>query len=505
MKSKITKIQILKNGVVILLAMMFMLTPIAYAATSLDDSTTPSGSNGTTNNNVGSTIENNTVVENTVTGNNTIGNTATESGSTEGGSSSGGLSWKEIFYGKVGAAADDIKKKLDAGETKIEISDEIQLRAIAELVNNGKNDFKGITVLLTNNIVIESDEEWTPIGTEEVPFQGRFLGCEVDDQGNPVDKTKGKKISNLEYLKTGKTYEELTNVGLFGVIGSEAQVYNILLDNFNINIFYDASDIVANKNSTAGTKNTYYYNVGNMAGINEGTIKNCYVVSDIKGGSQVGGFVGTNNGTIMNCTNYGVTMGYDIVGGIAGYNKGRIEQCKNIGDVKGAEQDIGGIAGILDSGDINLSHNKGNVQGNISSDEETRVGGIAGASASNSGSIKYCMYEGKTTYKGDQKSVYGILGNWNNDNAGVVYGCIAKDPNFSADGDDNQVGFLNQDSTNNWEYNWGESLLNPALDNLSTKGKCGFVVKDPISYSDYTNGWKNVVGTAYTWRTSWYD
>lgn len=275
MKSKNPKIQILKKELVIFLALMLITAPILLA--------TQISSNDISKSN----------------------------------SSFLNVNLNELIYGKIGLAVNDIKEKLEAGESIIEINDEIQLRALAEIVNDEKNGLEGITILITDDITINSDEEWIPIGTEETPFQGNFVGGELDEE-NKIDTSIERYIDNLQFTKDGKEYDELINIGLFGVIGETGLVQNIITYDFNIDILYDSVEEYIN---------TYYYNAGNIAGMNKGTIKDCVNYSDIKGGTCVGGIVGYNEGKISNCMNAGIIMGNDNTDGIAGQNIGKIENC----------------------------------------------------------------------------------------------------------------------------------------------------------------------------------
>ena len=59
---------------------------------------------------------------------------------------------------------------------------------------------------------------------------------------------------------------------------------------------------------------------------------------------NVGGIAGVNNGTITGCSFEGSIDLNKNVGGIAGVNEGRIESCTNRASVKG-EENTGGIAG----------------------------------------------------------------------------------------------------------------------------------------------------------------
>ena len=120
-----------------------------------------------------------------------------------------------------------------------------------------------------------------------------------------------------------------TATGLFGYLGSTAEVKNIVLSNC---VFY------------------YGLPMGSIAGNNEGIITDCHVASDVSvrgiGGGYgyqvsyiIGGIVGQNSGTVSRCSFAGmVRRGNDTFineryqyGGIAGYNEGTLSDNVVIG------------------------------------------------------------------------------------------------------------------------------------------------------------------------------
>lgn len=128
-----------------------------------------------------------------------------------------------------------------------------------------------------------SGTEWEPIGTETTPFDGIFDG-------------QGHIIRNLFIKDATKDY-----IGLFGVTGESAELKNFAIVSGNIE------------------GNNY---VGNITGMNNGTIHHCYNMSEIrKAGKYSGGIVGYNAGTIHHAYNVGlVTETAEYSGGIAGFN-----------------------------------------------------------------------------------------------------------------------------------------------------------------------------------------
>lgn len=93
----------------------------------------------------------------------------------------------------------------------LEVSNEADLRALSERVNGGDamSDFK---VLLTDNIVVDSNTPWIPIGdTQQTPFSGEF-----DGQG---------------YSITGFHVDQEINGGLFGYL-KDAKIYSLTVGSF---------------------------------------------------------------------------------------------------------------------------------------------------------------------------------------------------------------------------------------------------------------------------------
>ena len=198
MKSKNTKIQILKKGILLILMLALVLPSSIYATASL-------------------TLQASTAIE-------------------------------KLLYGEIGSVVNKIEEHFKSNTT-LYIVNEIQLRAFAEYVNKG-NSCQGKKIILLNNIVLDTDTDWTPIGNSYSEFSGTFDG-------------NGYTISNLTYKcrENYVTESGYYNIGLFGVISKHGKVQNVKVNN---------SNIVAN-----GLDTTKIFNVGNIAGTNYGTILDC--------------------------------------------------------------------------------------------------------------------------------------------------------------------------------------------------------------------------------------
>lgn len=192
--------------------------------------------------------------------------------------------------------------------------------------------------------------------------------------------------------------------------------------------------------NASGTEGAGKY-VGGIAGSNTGTIQSCYAVGEIStnvaavagivasnsnliensanymsvsGSYAVGGIASENTQTIKNCSNYGKIDQKDTgsvgqAGGIAAGSSasGSIEACFNYAEIKGAGNNIGGIAGYT-AGPIRGCGNYGAVSG------FANVGGITGQNKGTANTvISECFNKGSVAGTGnttDAQGVGGILG-----------------------------------------------------------------------------------------------
>lgn len=132
-----------------------------------------------------------------------------------------------------------------------------QLYWFANQVNSGNTE---INAVLVNDITVNSELNsgsavWTPIGSEDSPFDGEFDG-------------NGHSISGL-YVDS-----DSDNIGLFGVTSELAFIKNVVVLN---------SSFTGNKN------------VGGLVGNNGGIIETSYIYADVSGNANVGGICGFNN------------------------------------------------------------------------------------------------------------------------------------------------------------------------------------------------------------------
>ena len=219
----------------------------------------------------------------------------------------------------------------------VEISTKEELETFRDNVNSG-NSYEGKVVLLTVDIILDSNVEWEPIGIyeqnstnpndeENKPFKGIFDGC-------------------FHTVSGMNTNINLKNRGLFGFI-KEATVKNVGIVDSNIQGTSRTGAIVGYAYQNSRIANCYNSSkinttdnfVGGIAGyINKQTvIENCYNIGNITSTVSVGGIVGgIGNSTVRNCYNVGGIEGKQV-GGISFSATGSalIENCYNAGNLTG--------------------------------------------------------------------------------------------------------------------------------------------------------------------------
>ena len=161
-------------------------------------------------------------------------------------------------------------KELDVDKNgNFVVSSYDDLCQVATMVNSGYSKYTKGNYVLTRDISIPSETQWSnPIGTEENPFCGTFDG-------------QKHTISNLWLDGHSKTQ----NMGLFGVVtDGTVKNLNIIMATYSI----------LEKHDTVGSVCGYLKN---------GTISNCIVIGDFCSyGNYVGGIAGAcENSKITNC------------------------------------------------------------------------------------------------------------------------------------------------------------------------------------------------------------
>ena len=166
----------------------------------------------------------------------------------------------------------------------------------------------------TNQTAWTSEAGWNPIGTLTATFDGN-----------------GHTISNLMINRSGTD-----NVGLFGRIGTSAEIANLGLLNVNVKGNSRVGGLVGNNN--AGTITNSYVkgivsgsrrNLGGLVGQNDaGRIENSYAMVSVSSVFTVGGLIGVSfRGNITNSYATGSVSGTSFIGGLMGSNSGGQQLC----------------------------------------------------------------------------------------------------------------------------------------------------------------------------------
>ncbi|MEJ6949629.1 hypothetical protein [Natronospora cellulosivora (SeqCode)] len=241
-----------------------------------------------------------------------------------------------------------------------------------ESIGHGRFDMNS-HYRITNHIHLS--DNWTPVGSEDNPFNGVIEG-----NGYSI---RGDVHSNESY------------VGLFAYIGKNGIIRDIKFDG---NVFADKGEYIGaiaginegliEKITFHGVINSSADFVGSIAGYNKGDIIDVSHQGDVYGNNYLGGIVGKNDGLLsigFHQGNVGTDIdGNTVVGGVAAINTGIIEKISAGGEAysnysleslnDGEFGGIGGLVGFNDGGTISESFSIKTVYG------IDNVGGLIGYS-----------------------------------------------------------------------------------------------------------------------------
>ena len=263
----------------------------------------------------------------------------------------------------------------------VEISTAEELKVFRDDVNSG-NTYEGWYVYLANDITLDINEEWEPIGLyyndssspeneNNKPFKGIFNGNNYQVNGIKIDtsnKCQGMFglvnkaiIKNLKAGKNNAISGELVTASIVSYAYNGSKIYNC----------HNETNIVGNGKSTGGIVGVANMNV---------VVEKCSNKADIIGkDDNVGGIVGNciNESIVNSSFNTGNIYGEkNIVGGCIGTAQSgcQIVNNYNIGEIHGNNNYLGGIIGLLtDSSTLANCYNIGNVIGGLNC-----INGVAG-------------------------------------------------------------------------------------------------------------------------------
>ena len=188
-----------------------------------------------------------------------------------------------------------------------------------------------------NRAVIAPDINDVNDGFQGIPFTGIFDG-------------NGHRILNFTCHS-----DSMEKIGLFGYLDQGSLIKDLGLENVNVAGFYE---------------------VGSLAGVNHGSVVNCYSTGFVGGGSDVGGLIGYLSGLVFSCYSTCNVSGESEIGGLVGDSDvGSVINCYSSGDVNGVSE-VGGLLGL----------NEGHIVNCFSTcltSGKTQVGGLVGSNGYN--------------------------------------------------------------------------------------------------------------------------
>ena len=197
-----------------------------------------------------------------------------------------------------------------------QISSAGELANLAKMVSGGET-YESTYFELTADIDLGGNE-WTPIGTKDSQFAGKFSG-------------NGKTIRNL-------TVGGGDNSGLFAY--SSGEIKDVYLEKIDITTTMNAGGVCAFNSGTiegcgvlSGTIICSNPN-GGICMENSGTISRCFSNASVKGATSAGiVYINRGNGVVQDCYNTGTLEGSSSASGINTNNYGKIKTCLNLGAV----------------------------------------------------------------------------------------------------------------------------------------------------------------------------
>ena len=339
-----------------------------------------------------------------------------------GGGSNSNDSNNTTFSEWDGSIADTLEPT-EIGGSEFDIHTAAQLAALAQQGSYPQ----GNTYRLRANIDLMG-ENWTPIGSQSIPFKGSF------DGGNHT--IKGLKLPSIKYS------------GLFGLIqGTSNTEKDVKIENINIestDIIIDNDEVqflgalagqiryaeiknISVKNGSLNITSSTYLHVGGITGDNWAVnILNSSSSVDITAKSTsswafAGGIIGhtiDSNGSIKSCYSTGnikaiSDVSFSYAGGIVGLNYQRepITSCYSTGNITATSETdsacAGGIAGGNNGGEIASCYSSGNVEA-TSTSNAAWAGGITSTNMNNS-PITSCYTTGEITATGYGALAGGIM------------------------------------------------------------------------------------------------
>jgi len=272
---------------------------------------------------------------------------------------------------------------VDSGSDKIQRAN-FEGTGVEDVIETGLISPYGIALDLASGMIY-----WTDSGTRRIQ-RANLDGTEIEDlvasHFRGVFDGNGHTISNFTYDSNG-----VHRIGLFGYVSDpNAEIRDLRLVDPNIDggtgkyvgplvghlVRGTVTDCRVDGGCVSGGRC-----VGGLAGLNYDRISDCNASVNLTGQQQVGGMVGGSEGVISNCRSSSIVTAVYSSGGLVGSNTGNIYGSNSTGSVDGGFY-VGGLVGEnYTTGTISNSYSAGSVSGSY------YVGGLVGL---NGGDISSC-------------------------------------------------------------------------------------------------------------------
>ena len=154
-----------------------------------------------------------------------------------------------------------------------------RLKALARMVNSGKDSMTGKTITLGGDITLDGSV-WTPIGTEKNPFKGTFTGYSRSGGYAAISGLSGDLFGVVDNSKTKIQY--VTISGGKGRLVGELKSGTVEKCMSTANVTDSAGGLVGQNSGEVNS--CYYYNAGSKntpaVGGGSGTVKKCFYLAD---------------------------------------------------------------------------------------------------------------------------------------------------------------------------------------------------------------------------------
>ena len=153
-----------------------------------------------------------------------------------------------------------------------------RLKALARMVNSGKDSMTGKTITLGGDITLDGSV-WTPIGTEKNPFKGTFTGYSRSGGYAAISGLSGDLFGVVDNSKTKIQY--VTISGGKGRLVGELKSGTVEKCMSTANVTDSAGGLVGQNSGTVNSG--YYYNADSKntpAVGGSGTVTKCFYLAD---------------------------------------------------------------------------------------------------------------------------------------------------------------------------------------------------------------------------------